>query len=67
MCNNFRHPALLAKEVVTLAHLSGGRFEFGLGAGYNAAGYHLTRKISHLLPRLLPANNAAECTDTKSQ
>lgn len=30
---NFRHPALLAKDVVTLDDLSGGRLLLGLGAG----------------------------------
>lgn len=30
---NFRHPAVLAKEAMTLDHLSEGRFELGLGAG----------------------------------
>jgi alkanesulfonate monooxygenase SsuD/methylene tetrahydromethanopterin reductase-like flavin-dependent oxidoreductase (luciferase family) len=30
---NFRHPALLAKDVMTLDELSGGRFELGIGAG----------------------------------
>ena len=30
---NFRHPALLAKDVMTLDEVSGGRFELGLGAG----------------------------------
>jgi alkanesulfonate monooxygenase SsuD/methylene tetrahydromethanopterin reductase-like flavin-dependent oxidoreductase (luciferase family) len=30
---NFRHPALLAKDVMTLDHISGGRFELGIGAG----------------------------------
>ncbi len=30
---NFRHPVTLAKESMTLDHVSGGRFELGLGAG----------------------------------
>ena len=34
---NFRHPALLAKDVMTLDRISGGRFELGVGAG--GAGY----------------------------
>lgn len=38
-CNDFRHPAVLAKEVATLDILSEGRFEFGLGAGYLPTDY----------------------------
>jgi alkanesulfonate monooxygenase SsuD/methylene tetrahydromethanopterin reductase-like flavin-dependent oxidoreductase (luciferase family) len=31
----FRHPAMLAKEAITLDHLTGGRYILGLGAGWH--------------------------------
>ena len=32
--NTFRHPAILAKQAITLDHMSGGRLDVGLGAGW---------------------------------
>ncbi len=33
LCDAFRHPAVLAKQAVTLSDASNGRFDLGLGAG----------------------------------
>lgn len=43
--NTYRNPALLAKEATTVDHISGGRLEFGIGAGWEeyehkAYGFH---------------------------
>jgi probable F420-dependent oxidoreductase len=37
--NDFRHPVVLAREAATVALLTDGRFELGLGAGYNKLEY----------------------------
>lgn len=38
-CNDFRHPALLARQAANLDLFSGGRFQLGLGCGYLATEY----------------------------
>jgi alkanesulfonate monooxygenase SsuD/methylene tetrahydromethanopterin reductase-like flavin-dependent oxidoreductase (luciferase family) len=39
ICQSFRNPALVAKMSATLQFLSGGRFLFGIGAGWHAEEY----------------------------
>jgi probable F420-dependent oxidoreductase len=39
LANDFRHPAVLAKEIATLDLISDGRVEMGIGAGWMASDY----------------------------
>jgi len=39
LCNDYRHPVVMAREAMTLDLLSGGRFELGLGAGWTTWEY----------------------------
>lgn len=39
--NDYRNPLMLAKEIATLDHLSGGRVDFGIGAGWYARDYEM--------------------------
>ncbi len=38
-CISYRHPAVLANAMVTIDHVSGGRMELGLGAGWSQLEY----------------------------
>src|SRR5262245_24248167 len=42
ICNDFKHPAMLAKEVATLDLLTDGRVEWGMGAGWFPFDYEST-------------------------
>ncbi len=39
LANDYRHPVVLAKELATIDVLSGGRLEFGIGAGWMTTDY----------------------------
>ena len=39
LANDYRHPVVLAKEIASLDALSGGRLDFGIGAGWMLTDY----------------------------
>jgi alkanesulfonate monooxygenase SsuD/methylene tetrahydromethanopterin reductase-like flavin-dependent oxidoreductase (luciferase family) len=52
--NTHRHPAILAKEIVTIDHLSGGRALLGIGTGWNEFEHR-----SYGIPLLTPGKRVA--------
>ena len=48
LCNSFRNPALLAKIISTLDHISNGRILMWIGAGWNKAEY---RQYNYPFPK----------------
>jgi len=58
---NFRHPAVLAKDAMTLDEVSGGRFELGIGAG--GTGYDALALGGSVLPLPARAARFAEFVD----
>jgi probable F420-dependent oxidoreductase len=50
----YRHPAVLAKQAVTVDHLSGGRLEFGIGAAWATAEHDMygIEGLDHRVGRL---------------
>ena len=41
--NTYRHPAVLAHIAATVDVVSGGRLDFGIGAGWNEYEHHCTQ------------------------
>ncbi|MFX1553563.1 MAG: LLM class flavin-dependent oxidoreductase, partial [Promethearchaeota archaeon] len=61
LCNQFRHPSLLAKMISTIDHISKGRINLGIGAGWYKAEHisfglnwdKLPIRVSHLKESIL--------------
>ncbi|HCF75144.1 MAG TPA: LLM class flavin-dependent oxidoreductase [Gammaproteobacteria bacterium] len=64
-CNTFRHPGLLAQQALTVDHISNGRLELGMGAGYQE-GEHTRFGIALPLPgdRRRAFHEAVEIVDS---
>ena len=53
LCDSFRHPAVLAREAVSIDHASGGRFELGIGWG------SVRGRVRDLRDRFAPSRGSA--------
>ena len=68
-CVMYRHPAVLANAAVTIDHLSGGRCELGIGAGWNEAEFRAFNmpflEIKHRLDQVSSARRVVRigCQD----
>jgi alkanesulfonate monooxygenase SsuD/methylene tetrahydromethanopterin reductase-like flavin-dependent oxidoreductase (luciferase family) len=67
--NTYRHPAVLAKMAVTVDHLSGGRLEFGIGAGWAEAEHQMygIEGLDHRVGRLRESLEAMISLWTKAR
>jgi alkanesulfonate monooxygenase SsuD/methylene tetrahydromethanopterin reductase-like flavin-dependent oxidoreductase (luciferase family) len=72
---DYRHPAVLSRELATIDHLSEGRLEVGLGAGwkrtdYNYAGIEMERpgvRVSRLIEHTTVSRDSGATGRSRSQ
>jgi F420-dependent oxidoreductase-like protein len=67
--NTYRHPAVLAKLATTVDHLSGGRLEFGIGAGWAEIEHTMLgiEGLDHRVGRLSEALRVIRCLWTEER
>ena len=62
LCNLFRHPAVTARSLATLDHMSGGRMIAGLGSGWTETEFRMTGiPFPEIGPRLQMLDEALTC------
>jgi probable F420-dependent oxidoreductase len=62
LCNLFRHPAVTARSLATLDHMSGGRMIAGLGSGWTETEFRMTGiPFPEIGPRLRMLDEALTC------
>jgi len=62
LCNLFRHPAVTARSLATLDHMSGGRMFAGLGSGWTETEFRMTGiPFPEIGPRLRMLDEALGC------